>query len=117
MTENLPSKVREIWAIASLCISWVLEDEQVFAPELRAKLAVAPGNLISALASLTPPEIQELKRGIHKMAMAHSLPGPMKANELSAFLDSLSANAQFRAGGDGSRRQGATAARTNRRRD
>ena len=62
------------------------------AAPLREKLAVPPHDLIAALVSLTSPERQELKNGIFKRATHSSLPGPMCARELCAFLDSIAAD-------------------------
>jgi hypothetical protein len=91
MLRNQKSEARGHPSFALLCLSWLLEDRLAVSPRLHEKLAVPPRNLIVALASLTPPERQELKSNILNTATHGSLPGPLRAKELCDFLDSIPA--------------------------
>jgi len=86
---SAPSK--SIFALLSL--SWALKDGLVISNTLREKLAVPPCELTEALASLTLAEHHTLKSEILQVAACHSLPSPLKANELCACLDKFTAAA------------------------
>jgi len=78
-----------IRAIAAQSISWVIEDDFTLLKSLGEKLRVPLGALPSAVASLAPPELLELKKTIVRLDSMGALPGPLDATELCGFLNSI----------------------------
>jgi hypothetical protein len=68
-------------------------DGLVIPPALREKVTVSSADFFPALVGLTLPERDELKCGILQLAADGSLPGPLRADELCAYLDELNAAA------------------------
>jgi len=91
MTQSTKLTSTIMRAIAAHAIGWVIEDAATLPKAIREKLHVPLAALPSALASLAPLELLELKKIIVQLDSTRALPGPMNANELCEYLNLIGA--------------------------
>ena len=92
-TESTKRPSQMLRAIALHSISWVVENASTLPQPVREKLSVPLDSLPSALASLTPLELLELKKIIVRLDSTDGLRGPLDSNELCDFLNSIAERA------------------------